>query len=142
MPVDIAEPTTHKTLEKSWSSLEPTEKLTQKGIHQESKLSLYSVVYNRIPQASVFIYPSTYVLTPSRICERDNNFLIMQSTPIIHREFKDTAMEDLSRQLLELTRPLPFLSRRYPIPKPEIITHSFDERAAEYLTGVIKDLKG
>ena len=91
------------------------------------------------PQASVFCYPSTIVLIPSRISEMDSEF-----TGIHHlktRTFEDVSPDEIYQSLLNLILPMQsFIDHRYTFCKTQVHEHSFVLGFTDYLKDAVQDL--
>lgn len=120
-----------------------TNLLVAQGTHLGSKIALFQLQYENNLQSSVFIYPDTYNLNPAIIRRLDERFGQVEKSLIL-REFTNFSVEDLEMHFLRDIKPMiPFISHQYETPTQiRINEHSFHYAAADYINGVISDMKG
>jgi len=110
------------------------------GLSQGARICLYSLKHDNHPQASVFAYPLTVILTPERIPSLDVGFCDVLPREIM-REFKDFSVEDLNQYFLTAIKPLiPFMSHNYTFRGLQIKEQSFDSQLLGILYDNIRDL--
>ncbi|MEK6928961.1 MAG: hypothetical protein AABW65_03335 [Nanoarchaeota archaeon] len=130
-----------KEIEKSHFQLTDPKLHVASGLQQESKISLYVIGYNNLPQASVFVYPARLKITPGSLPSIDALFS-EGGKLITEREFEDASVETLDRKFLQEVHPLisfmdyDFIS--YGLPVKE---HSYVSKSKCYLEKVINYLE-
>ena len=109
------------------------------GTHMDSVIGLYWLAYENEMQASVFCYPSTLVLIPSRISEMDSK--LSDVSHLKTRIFRDVSPDDLYQGLLKLIYPMKsFMDHRYTFCKTQVHEHSFVPGFIDYLHGAVQEL--
>ncbi len=113
------------------------------GLHQESAIGLYLVKYGSTPQASVFLYPAKYTLTPKIIMDFDGRFTEVNE-PAVNREFKDTSIETLDKLFLQSAKSaglISFMDYEHKLYREKVLEHAFDRRTDMFLADIIQELK-
>lgn len=114
--------------------------LVAAGTHVDSNISLYHLFCECRQQASVFLYPSTIALFPSRISEIEPRFIDVHH--IKTRTLKDSSPDDIYRRLLAAVHPTQsFMDNRYTFSNAQINEHSFDIDSSASLTEAIINLE-
>ena len=118
----------------------PEEKLTSRGTHTKSTITLCTCKYNCLEQTSAFIHPTDYELNEVRVIGIDNNFKDIRI--IKSRSFNRASLEDVEFVFLNAANPMiSFMSHSYNSHRPPIKEHSFEKGSEAYLEGIIDDLK-
>jgi len=118
--------------------------LTATGQNIGAGITLTRVYFDSRLQASVFIYPASYMLTQERIESLDPRFKTIPRELGIQREIKDITPEDLSKRFLNEIRPLHSdIDRFYTTNGIRISENVFNNpHTSLYLSTIIKDIKG
>ena len=109
------------------------------GIHKESRIALHLLECYSLTRASVFIYPSKFNLSPENIENLSPGFRNVTRHKIM-RSFKDTTMEDLSRQFRRYLGLISIIYSLYSLGKDQIIEHAYSPKSEEYIRKVIECL--
>ena len=112
-----------------------------RGFIKGSRIALWSLSYEDKPQASVFVYPSDYLIDNERIPRLDRKFSMVEKM-LEFRQFNEIPAEDLNADFVRKLKPLiSIMDHEYLDRGVSIKEHSYKLGWTDFVQEAIQSLK-